>query len=416
MTLNEQLTAIYEWLCCNKLLLNVLKTHYMIFTPRNKKVNDINVYINKMPIARVYVTKFLGIQIDSQLNWKNHIEYTCRKLSKCIGILSRARRKSQKSSLISLYYSFAFPYFIYCNHVWGSTYQTNLNNVVLVQKKLIRILTCSPFRAHTEPLLMANRLMSLSNINMYMTCIFVYQCLNGCVPDIFNDFYACNRNIHVHDTRQASDLNVPYGRLDIRQNRMKIHGANMWNSIPENVKMSESVYLFKQILRNSLLDRNNMNYDGTSSWRMLQNHQLVTVEQSSSFLSYFNVRKWINNEIFVCFKSTKIWLLLKKYALMAVCNWVICDGACRCMATDWAIVPAPRHRVRSLRLNWWSGTRWCVQRVPGHLSGCDDWKIGAWGGGPGCGWGRHAPLDWNSYCIHELTHNTLLFLFFIFFY
>ena len=70
MTLNEQLTAIYEWLCCNKLSLNVLKTHYMIFTPRNKKVNDINLYINKVPTGRVYVTKFLGVQIDSQLNWK----------------------------------------------------------------------------------------------------------------------------------------------------------------------------------------------------------------------------------------------------------------------------------------------------------------------------------------------------------
>ena len=176
MTLNEQLTAIYEWLCCNKLSLNVLKTHYMIFTPRNKKVNDINLHINKVPIGRVYVTKFLGVQIDSQLNLKKHIEYTCKKLSKCIGILSKARRKLQKSSLISLYYSFAFPYFIYCNHVWGSTYQTNLNNVVLVQKKLIRIITCSPLRAHTEPLMLANRLMSLSNT----ICIWhVYLCINA---------------------------------------------------------------------------------------------------------------------------------------------------------------------------------------------------------------------------------------------
>ena len=133
--------------------------------------------------------------------------------------------------------------------MWGSTYQTNLNNVVLVQKKLIRIITCPPFRAHTEPLLMANRLMSLSNINMYMTCIFVYQCLNGSVPDIFNDFYTSNRNIHGRDTRQASDLHVPCGRLEIRQNSMKIHGANMCNSIPETVKMSESIYIFKQRLR-----------------------------------------------------------------------------------------------------------------------------------------------------------------------
>ena len=68
----------------------------MIFTPRNKKVNDVNLYINKVSIGKVYVTKFLGVPNDSsQLNWKNHIEYTCKKLSKCIGILSDARRKLQ---------------------------------------------------------------------------------------------------------------------------------------------------------------------------------------------------------------------------------------------------------------------------------------------------------------------------------
>ena len=88
---------------------------------------------------------------------------------------------------------------------------------------------------------------------MYATCIFVHQCLNGYVPDIFNDFYIRNRNIHGRDTRQASDLHVPYGR-----NPMKMHGVNMQKSIPENVKLSESISLFKQKPRNFLSDRNNI--------------------------------------------------------------------------------------------------------------------------------------------------------------
>ena len=168
------------------------------------------------------------------------------------------KKNLQKSSWISLHYSFGFPYFIYYDHVWGSTYQKNLNNVVLVKKKYIRIITCSPFTTHTESLMMANRLMSLSNINMHMTCIFVYQRLNGCVPDIFNDFYTRNRNVYGRDTCQASDLHVPYGRLDNRRNSMKMHGANMLNSIPENYKIPESIFVFKQRLCYFLLDRNNI--------------------------------------------------------------------------------------------------------------------------------------------------------------
>ena len=212
-----------------------------------------------MSIEQVCVTKFLGAQIDSQLNWKNHIEYTCKKLCKCIGILSKARKKLQKFSLISLYHSLAFPYFIYCNHVWGNTYQTNSNNAVIVQKKLIRTITCSPFRAYTAPLIFANILMSLSNINIHMTCIFVYQFLDGCAPDIFNDFYTSFRNVNDHETRQACDLHVPCGRLDIRRNSIK----NTWSKYVElnsrkYKKKSESINVFKQRLRNCLLDRNNI--------------------------------------------------------------------------------------------------------------------------------------------------------------
>ena len=85
--INEDLAKIQEWLCANKLSLNVKKTHSMIFTRKNKIVPDIDIRINNVCIERMHVTKFLEMLIDSQLNWKQHIEYTSKKLSKCIGIL-----------------------------------------------------------------------------------------------------------------------------------------------------------------------------------------------------------------------------------------------------------------------------------------------------------------------------------------
>ena len=219
--INEELINVQEWLHCNKLSFNVLKTHYIIFTSRNKCVNDVDIRIQNVPIERVYATKFLGVQIDAQLTWKNHIEYTCKKLCKCVGILAKARKKLHKSSLLTLYYSFAFPYFIYCNHVWGNTYQTNLRSLVLVQKKLVRIINCAPFKAHTEPLMFARRIHSVNDINNYMTGIFMYQCINGNIPEVFDNFFQRNNSVHGHNTRQADDLHVPYARLDIRKSVSK---------------------------------------------------------------------------------------------------------------------------------------------------------------------------------------------------
>ena len=253
--LNADLFRVQEWLHCNKLSLNVLKTHYMIFTPRNKIYDDVSIIINNTKISRVYVTKFLGVQIDSQLSWKMHIDYICKKLSKCTAILLKARKVLGKSCLTTLYYTFAYPYFIYCNHVWGNTYQTNLDRLMIIQKKLIRIITGSPYRAHTEPLFYANRILTVYDLNVNIVGVFMYKCLFEPGTDVFATYFYTNRDIHGRETRNADALYVPYGRLDIRRSSIKIHGSDLWNTLPPYVQNSDSSNVFKLRLRNYLIDR-----------------------------------------------------------------------------------------------------------------------------------------------------------------
>ena len=93
-------------------------------------------------------------------------------------------------------------YFIYCNHVWGNTYQTNLKSLTLIQKKLVRIISCAPFKAHTEPLMFAMRLLSVNDINHYMTAIFMYQCLNC------NTLNICHISLYIMLSQQLLCHNV----------------------------------------------------------------------------------------------------------------------------------------------------------------------------------------------------------------
>ena len=174
--------------------------------------------------------------IDAQLSWKCHIEYTCKKIAKCIGIILKARKKLNKSVLLNVYYSFAYPYFIYCNHVWGNIYPTNLKKITVLQKKLIRIVTCSPYRAHSKPLLVANNVLSVSEINVYMVGIFMYNYCNDNMPDIFNGFFQRNSERHNRNTRQSNDFHVRFARLDVRTFSLRIHGATIWNDIPLYIK------------------------------------------------------------------------------------------------------------------------------------------------------------------------------------
>ena len=117
-TLHIELDKLYAWLQSNKLTLNLLKTHYMVFYRAKHKHMDAKLCINKVPIQQVDNTTFLGVIIDDNPNWSNHISYINSNIAKGIGIICIARTFFSKSALINLYYAFIFPYLIYCVEVW----------------------------------------------------------------------------------------------------------------------------------------------------------------------------------------------------------------------------------------------------------------------------------------------------------
>ena len=139
-TVNHEIEKVFDWLSVNKLSLNIQKTHYMIFHSRKNIKINFDVLINNEIINKVECTKFLGVLIDSKLTWCNHISYLKRKISKGIGILCKLRKCFSSSTLLTLYYSFIYPYLLYCIEVWGNTSQCYVFPLFKLQKKAIRII------------------------------------------------------------------------------------------------------------------------------------------------------------------------------------------------------------------------------------------------------------------------------------
>ena len=90
---NRELGKVANWLGANKLSLNLSKTQFIIFKAKNKKnSHNIEIQINKQIIEQVNNAKFLGLILDKELTWKQHIKLVETKISKMSGILVRARR------------------------------------------------------------------------------------------------------------------------------------------------------------------------------------------------------------------------------------------------------------------------------------------------------------------------------------
>ena len=141
--INVELKQVSDWLSINKLSLNANTTKYMLFHFPQRNIADIELTlkIENHYIERVEDFNFLGTTIHETLDWTPHIDKVANKISQTLGILNKLKHVLPKYILKTMYNALVVPHFNYSILLWGF----NSNR--------LRIITCSKYNAHTEPLL-----------------------------------------------------------------------------------------------------------------------------------------------------------------------------------------------------------------------------------------------------------------------
>ena len=111
--MNKELQTLYEWLCINRLTLNISKTNFIIFHAINKPKVPVTILINKFAIEETKYVKYLGILIDPQLSLKFHIDELSKKVFRSIGILFKLIHFVTIKILLNIYYAIIYPFLLY---------------------------------------------------------------------------------------------------------------------------------------------------------------------------------------------------------------------------------------------------------------------------------------------------------------
>ena len=251
---NREMQKLIIWLYVNKLSINTEKTNYILFSLRKKINTSCNVYINQKVIDRVTNTKFLGVIIDEKLTWSHHIKYIKKKISKGIGIICKARKIFKMQTLLTMYYSFIYPYFVYCLEFWGSASNYLLDSLFKLQKRAIRLIVSAGFRAHTEPIFLQLNLLPLSKLHQMNIIMFMYKFKNSILPDIFHDVFQWNKDIHQYNTRQSDKLHVVKCKTSTFIKSPSYRGILLWNYIVNILNVDCNIQTFKWHLKTYLLN------------------------------------------------------------------------------------------------------------------------------------------------------------------
>ena len=80
----------------------------------------------------------MGINLDSKLNFLNHVKIIENKLSRAVEILWRLETVLPQTALLKLYYAFLHPHILYGLIVWGSTFPSYFTKVIALQNKAVK--------------------------------------------------------------------------------------------------------------------------------------------------------------------------------------------------------------------------------------------------------------------------------------
>ena len=157
----------------------------MLFTPNHFSISMGNIYINGICISIIEVT-----ETDYNVNWSSHLSNISKKIAKGIGIILKARKVFRNETLISLYYTFVYPYLNCCIHVWRKSYNTPLKKILVLQNKVISIVTgVPPWLSVHQKIYIEQNILPVKRLYNCNVALFMYKHSNDMFPTLFEDFF-----------------------------------------------------------------------------------------------------------------------------------------------------------------------------------------------------------------------------------
>jgi hypothetical protein len=254
---NTELQKLSAWFRANKMAVNVNKTKYIIFKPKGKKIEigpgegvlynnndrDVPVDNNKIfELERVYdnnpnvhnrTYKLLGVLLDENLNFNQHCNQVCSKLSQSNYIINRVKNLLPRKSLRSLYFSLFHSHLLYCLPIYSCTAAKNVNRIKIMQKKIIRVICNAKYNDHTEPLFKELNILPLEKLILFNQSILMHSIVHKYAPPALHSQWIFNfeRNPE-RELRNGQDIYTPLATSEQVKKLPLYVLATVWNNLP----------------------------------------------------------------------------------------------------------------------------------------------------------------------------------------
>ena len=139
----------------------------------------------------------------------------------------------------------------YAYQVWGFTYECHKNKLVVQQNKATRLLTNQDL--NSESRLKNFKLLSIQDLIIFYSNIYIFKCLNGLNCDICRQFFKY-RNTRNTRNQNNRPLDLPNCKLNYTQNSIFFKGVKAWNALDPSIRFCDKLSNFRHRLTNIYLN------------------------------------------------------------------------------------------------------------------------------------------------------------------
>ncbi|MES9905404.1 MAG: reverse transcriptase family protein [Sedimenticola sp.] len=248
--LQNGLNSLDLWCKNNGMLLNTAKTKVMLITTRQKRnvmANDnLSLMYKDDNLQMTMHDKVLGVHVNNNLTWTNHINMLSKKISTNIWLLSKIKEYLPLSYRVTYYKAFIQPHIDFCNVVWGSTSVSNINRISRLQKRACKTMFGYNVDNISEQMKLVN-ILSVEERILLRKAKFMYKVTANETPTYISEMFKYREianNAPMLRSTTSKNFILPRPHIEIFKQSMSFSGTVIWNCLPTDVKCSSTASSF----------------------------------------------------------------------------------------------------------------------------------------------------------------------------
>ena len=215
-------------------------------------MSNLQLRLRNIVVEKVSSARFLGVIINENLSWKNHIDMIKHKMRAGVGAVMRIRSFLSPKAMLSLYHSLLLIHVRYCITNWCFGNESKVQEIQRICNKFIRLVFNLKRHDSVKMIMKQNGQLNIKQMYQIELAIFMYKTVKKSHPNALQNLFQTKPS-RISTRSNSLFISPAYG-LTVCQQSIKFSGPKIWSNSPSAIKNCKNLKSFSNKVKEHVLN------------------------------------------------------------------------------------------------------------------------------------------------------------------